>query len=165
MLATLTGTVVNIILDPVAIFLLHWGVRGAAIATIAGQVITAAISLWYLLRMKSVRLTRACFRPAARLCAQFLPLGFTSFLSQFSLVLSMGVMNNVMMKYGALSAFATWSEASGRMVADIPLAVQGIVMKYYQIVISVVVGMAAGCIPIVGYNFGARAPGRCRSIM
>ena len=164
MAATLAGAVANIILDPIAIFVLHWGVAGAAIATVVGQVITAVISLVYLTRMKSIRLTRSCFAPAWKLIRQFLPLGFTSFLSQFSLVLSMAVMNNAMMKYGAASAFATYSEGSGRMVADIPLAVQGIVMKYYQIVISVVVGMAAGCIPIVGFNFGAQEFSRCRAM-
>jgi Na+-driven multidrug efflux pump len=94
-----------------------------------------------------------------RLIIKFIPLGFTSFLSQFSLVLSMAVMNNMITKYGAVSAFA----ANG--TADIPLAVQGIVMKYFQIVISIVVGMAAGCIPIVGFNYGAGEFKRCRGMM
>lgn len=159
MVATLAGAVTNIILDPVAIFILKWGVTGAAIATVAGQVVTAAISLWYLFRMKAVKLSARSFPLKGRLIAKFLPLGFTSFLSQFSLVLSMAVMNNMITRYGAVSAFATGG------IADIPLAVQGIVMKYFQIVISIVVGMAAGCIPIVGFNYGAGQYSRCRAIM
>ena len=159
MAATLAGAAANVILDPVAIFLLDWGVAGAAIATVAGQVITAAISLACLLRMRSVRLSRGSFPPRGALMARFLPLGFTSFLSQFSLVVSMAVMNNMITKYGVFSAFAEGG------TADTPLAVQGIVMKFFQIVISVVVGMAAGCIPIVGFNFGARRYDRCRAVM
>ena len=159
MAATLAGAMVNIVLDPVAIFLLDWGVAGAAVATVAGQLVTAVISLACLFRMKAVRLSAGSFRLRGRLIAQFLPLGFTSFLSQFSLVLAMAAINHMITKYGALSAFALDGSA------DIPLAVQGIVMKYYQIVISIVVGMAAGCIPIVGFNYGARAYGRCRALM
>jgi putative MATE family efflux protein len=159
MVATVTGAVANIILDPIAIFVLKWGVMGAAIATVAGQVLTAVISLCYLFRMKTVKLSKDSFPLRAGLMRQFLPLGFTSFLSQFSLVLSMAVMNNMITKYGAVSAFAVDGNA------DIPLAVQGIVMKYFQIVISIVVGMAAGCIPIVGFNYGARHYDRCRTIM
>lgn len=165
MVVTLAGAIANVILDPVAIFILDWGVAGAAIATVAGQVLTAVISLVYLFHMKAIRLSRHSFALSGTLCAKFLPLGFTSFLSQFSLVLSMAVMNNMISKYGAVSAFATLNEQTGRMVADIPMAVQGIVMKYYQIVISIVVGMAAGCIPIVGYNYGASEFSRCRAIM
>ncbi len=159
MVATLAGAIANIILDPVAIFILDWGVAGAAIATVAGQVITAVISLVYLFKMKAVKLSKASFPLRGALMAKFIPLGFTSFLSQFSLVVSMAVMNNMITKYGVFSAFAEGG------TADTPLAVQGIVMKFFQIVISIVVGMAAGCIPIVGFNFGARRYDRCRAVM
>ena len=106
MAATLAGAATNIILDPVAIFLLDWGVTGAAIATVAGQVITAVISLVYLFRMRAVKLSKASFPLRGPLIAKFVPLGFTSFLSQFSLVVSMAVMNNMITKYGVFSAFA-----------------------------------------------------------
>ena len=154
MAATLAGAVANVILDPIAIFILGWGVKGAAIATVAGQILTAALSLGYLFHMKSVRLCRKSFRLGS-VTGQFLPLGFTSFLSQFSLVLAMAVINNMITQYGAKSIYG----------ADIAIAVQGIVMKFFQIVISIVVGMAAGCIPVVGYNFGASLYGRCRELM
>ncbi|MGM9521707.1 MAG: MATE family efflux transporter [Oscillospiraceae bacterium] len=159
MVATVAGAVVNVILDPIAIFVFDMGVTGAAIATVAGQIITAVISLIYLFKMKAVKLSKKSFVLKGRLIGKFIPLGFTSFLSQFSLVLAMAVINNMITKYGAVSKFTLDG------TADIPLAVQGIVMKFYQIVISIVVGMAAGCIPIVGFNYGAKAYERCRSIM
>jgi len=159
MAATVSGAVANVILDPIAIFVLDWGVMGAAVATVAGQVITAAISMAYLFHMRTVHLQKRSFLLHGRLIAQFLPLGFTSFLSQFSLVLSMAVINNMVTIYGAVSVFSTDGTAT------IPMAVQGIVMKFFQIVISVVVGMAAGCIPVVGFNYGAGRFDRCRRLM
>lgn len=159
MAATVAGAAANVVLDPIAIFVFHWGVEGAAIATVAGQVITALISLIYLFRMRTIRLTRDSFLVRWRLVVKFIPLGFTSFLSQFSLVLSMMTMNNMVARYGAVSAFTPDGTAT------IPVAVLGIVMKFYQIVISVVVGMAAGCIPVVGFNYGAMCYSRCRKMM
>ncbi|MCC8167731.1 MAG: MATE family efflux transporter [Clostridiales bacterium] len=159
MVATLAGAIANIILDPIAIFGLGWGVVGAAVATVAGQVITAVISVVYLTRMKRMKLTMSSYPLKWHLVKRFIPLGFTSFLSQFSLVLSMAAMNNMISKYGAVSIFAENGSA------DTPMAVVGIVMKFFQIMISIVVGMAAGCIPIVGFNYGAGKYDRCQSIM
>ncbi|MCC8067655.1 MAG: MATE family efflux transporter, partial [Clostridiales bacterium] len=159
MVATLAGAIANIILDPIAIFILKWDVMGAAVATVAGQVLTAVISLVYLCRMKQVSLSKTSFALRANLIRKFIPLGFTSFLSQFSLVLSMAVMNNMVAKYGALSIYGEGG------TGDTPMAVVGIVMKFFQIMISVVVGMAAGCIPIVGFNYGAKCFDRCQQIM
>ncbi|MCD8120154.1 MAG: MATE family efflux transporter [Lachnospiraceae bacterium] len=159
MVATLAGAIANMILDPIAIFGLGWGVQGAAIATVAGQVITAVISLVYVLHMKEVHLSKESFPLKGRLIRRFVPLGFTSFLSQFSLVLSMAVMNNMVTKYGVYSEFAE------NGTSDTPLAVLGIVMKFFQIMISIVVGMAAGCIPVVGFNYGAGRYDRCRGFM
>lgn len=154
MLSTLLGCVINIILDPIAIFVLHWGMRGAALATVAGQIVTAALGLYYLYHTKTFRLRRESFRLSGRILKAVLPLGISSFLTQISIVVIMGVMNNTLVHYGALSKYG----------ADIPLTVVGIVMKVFQIVISIVVGIAAGCQPIVGYNYGAGNNGRVRKI-
>lgn len=154
MLSTLLGCVINIILDPIAIFVLHWGMRGAALATVAGQIVTAALGLYYLYHTKTFRLRRESFRLSGRILKAVLPLGISSFLTQISIVVIMGVMNNTLVRYGALSKYG----------ADIPLTVVGIVMKVFQIVISIVVGIAAGCQPIVGYNYGAGNYGRVRKI-
>ncbi len=159
MLSTLAGAVLNLILDPLFIFPLHWGMTGAAAATVLGQVVTAALSVWYLLHMRHIRLRRGDFRPDRAVAGKILVLGLTSFLSQISLVASMAAVNNMIRKYGALDA--VFSQAQ---YAQIPMAVVGIVMKFFQIVISIVVGMAAGCIPIVGYNIGAGLKRRVKEL-
>ncbi|MBQ8936032.1 MAG: polysaccharide biosynthesis C-terminal domain-containing protein, partial [Oscillospiraceae bacterium] len=160
MISTLLGAVVNLILDPVFIYLFHWGMMGAAVATVLGQVVTAVLAIWYLCRMKAVRLEKGSFKLSASLMGKFLPLGICSFLSQISLVAAMAAINNMLQKYGALDAVFGQAE-----YAQIPMAVVGIVMKFFQIVISISVGMAAGCIPIVGYNVGAGRKDRTRSLL
>lgn len=159
MIATLAGCLANVVLDPLFIFVFRWGMMGAAVATVAGQVITAAFSLWYLLHMKAIHLEKRDLVPQLTLMRHFLALGITSFLSQISLVISMAVMQNVCMKYGALDPIFSQTE-----YAQIPLAVLGIVMKFFQIVISIAVGLAAGCIPIVGYNIGAGRKDRAHTL-
>ena len=159
MISTLAGAVFNIIFDPILIFGLRWGMMGAAVATVLGQVITAAMAVWYLCHMKAVRLNRHSFRPAMRLIRRFLPLGATSLLSQLSLVAAMAAINNMLRKYGALDPVFSQTE-----YAQIPMAVVGIVMKFFQIVISIAVGMAAGCIPVAGYNIGAGRKDRAKAL-
>ena len=94
-----------------------------------------------------------------RLLKRFLPLGLTSFLAQISLVISMAAVQNMCTKYGALDAIFGQPQ-----YAQIPLAILGIVMKFFQIAISIAVGMAAGCIPIVGYNIGAGRADRAKAV-
>ena len=159
MISTLLGALVNIILDPVFIFLFRWGMTGAAAATVIGQVATAVLAFWYLLHMKLVRPAGSDLRMERRIVGRTLMLGITSFLSQISLVAAMAAINNMIRKYGALDPVFGREE-----YAQIPMAVVGIVMKFFQIVISIVVGMAAGCIPIAGYNMGAGKKERVRSL-
>lgn len=159
MAATVSGAVVNIILDPLFIFGFKWGMMGAAVATVLGQVLTAALSIWYLCRMKAVKLQRSSFVLSGKLMGRFLPLGICSFLSQISIVASMAAVNNMLRKYGALDP--VFSQAQ---YAQIPMAVQGIIMKFFQIIISIAVGLAAGCIPIVGYNIGAGRNDRAKQL-
>ena len=150
MVSTLAGAVLNMILDPIFIFAFRWGMMGAAVATVAGQVVTAALAVWYLCRMKLVKPAKTDFIPEGSIMRRTLTLGLTSFLSQISLVAAMAAINNMIRKYGAMDAVF-----GQERYAQIPMAVVGIVMKFFQIVISVVVGIAAGCIPIVGFNMGA----------
>ena len=159
MASTLLGAVINIILDPVFIFCFRWEMMGAAVATVIGQVATAALSLWYLAHMKQVRPGREDFKPESRIVRETLVLGMTSFLSQISLVAAMAAINNMIRKYGALDPVFGVEE-----YAQIPMAVVGIVMKFFQIVISIVVGMAAGCIPVVGFNMGAGRRDRVKEL-
>ncbi len=159
MVSTLAGAGLNIVLDPVFIFVLRWGMTGAAVATVLGQAVTAGLSLLYLLRMRLIKPSLADLAPDRRVALRTLALGMTSFLSQISLVAAMAAINNMIRKYGALDP--VFGEAQ---YAQIPMAVVGIVMKFFQIVISVVVGMAAGCIPIAGYNMGAGKRGRVKKL-
>ena len=150
MVSTMAGAVINIILDPVFIFAFRWGMMGAAVATVLGQVFTALLALWYLAHMKTIKPHKEDWRLRSAVCGRTLALGMTSFLSQISLVASMMAVNNMLRKYGALDPVFGQEQ-----YAQIPMAVVGIVMKFFQIVISIVVGMAAGCIPVAGYNMGA----------
>lgn len=154
MISTVIGCIINVILDPIAIFVLGWGMQGAAIATIVGQIVSALLAVYYLFHTKSFRLKPSSFRLSARQLKKILPLGISSFLTQISIVVIMAVMNNVLVLYGAQSKYG----------ADIPLTVMGIVMKVFQIVISIVVGIAAGAQPVIGYNYGAGLNGRVKEI-
>lgn len=159
MISTLAGAFVNIILDPVFIFVCKWGMMGAAVATVLGQVLTAGLSIWYLCHMKAIHLEKCSFRIHGKLAGKYLPLGICSFLSQISLVAAMAAIQNMTLKYGTLDPIFGQTQ-----YAQIPMAVLGIVMKFFQIVISIAVGMAAGCIPIVGYNIGAKRNDRAASL-
>lgn len=159
MAATLAGAAVNIVLDPIFIFIFKWGMMGAAVATVLGQVLTAVLSIWYLCHMKAIKLGKSSFGIHGRLAAKYLPLGICSFLSQISLVAAMAAIQNMTLKYGAVDPIFGQTQ-----YAQIPMAVLGIVMKFFQIVISIAVGMAAGCIPIVGYNIGAGRKDRAGSL-
>lgn len=159
MIAILLGALTNIILDPIFIYPMKMGMAGAAIATVIGQFLTAVLSLWYLCRMKSLNLSKNCFGIFPKLMKKFLFLGFTSFIAQISLVISMAAVQNMCTKYGALDKIFGQAEYS-----QIPLAVLGIVMKFFQIAISVAIGFAAGCIPIVGYNIGAGRSDRAKKL-
>ena len=159
MISTLSGAIINIILDPIFIFCFKWGMMGAAVATVIGQVLTAVLAVWYLMNMKVIKPASGDYVLHRSICGRMLTLGITSFLSQISLVAAMAAINNMLRKYGALDAVFGQEQ-----YAQIPMAVVGIVMKFFQIVISIVVGMAAGCIPIVGYNMGAKKELRVREL-
>lgn len=159
MAATLAGAATNLVLDPILIYPLHMGMMGAAVATVLGQILTAGLSIWYLFHMKAVNLRKTSFGLFGGLMRRYLAMGITSFLSQIALVLSMAAFQNMCTKYGALDPIFGQPEYS-----QIPLAVMGIVMKFYQIAISIAIGMAAGCIPVVGYNIGAGRKDRAKKL-
>lgn len=159
MTATLVGAVTNLILDPIFIFGFKWGMMGAAIATVIGQIATAVLSVWYLIRAKIIKPKKTDFKLKSPIFGKVLSLGLCSFLAQISLVAAMMAINNMIQKYGAMDAIFGQEQ-----YAQIPMAVVGIVMKFFQIVISIVIGMAAGCIPIVGFNMGAKLSKRVKDL-
>jgi len=159
MISTLVGAAINIILDPIFIFGFKWGMMGAAIATVIGQIATAVLAVWYLFRAKIIKPTNIDFKLKGKIVGKTLSLGLCSFLAQISLVAAMAAINNMIRKYGAMDAIFGQEQ-----FAQIPMAVVGIVMKFFQIVISIVIGMAAGCIPIVGFNMGAKMHDRVKKL-
>ncbi|MGN0522579.1 MAG: MATE family efflux transporter [Eubacterium sp.] len=160
-MATLTiGALINVIFDPICIYVLHWGMMGAAVATIGGQIVSAVLAAVYLFKMKAVKLDRDSFHFRLSLMKNVLSLGAASFLSQISIVLSMAATINMCVKYGAKDSVFCQAE-----YAQIPTAVAGIVSKFFQIIISISAGLAAGCIPIAGYNIGAKRNDRVIGLM
>ncbi|MGN0452544.1 MAG: MATE family efflux transporter [Ruminococcus sp.] len=159
MISTLVGAVVNILLDPVFIFVFKWGMMGAAVATVIGQIATALLAVWYLCHAKIIKVGREDFIFKSTIIGRTLSLGLCSFLAQISLVAAMAAINNMIRKYGAMDVIFGQKQYS-----QIPMAVVGIVMKFFQIIISIVIGMAAGCIPVVGYNMGAKLIKRVKAL-
>lgn len=155
MMAMLTGAIINIIGDPVAIFALDMGIRGAAWATILGQLVSFLICAAYLRHPKTFRVGAGSFRPSMALLKPIMALGTSSLLTQLSIVIITVVNNILLVKYGAMSAYG----------ADIPLAAFVVIMKLFQIVLNVAIGIAAGAQPIVGYNYGAKNYGRVRELL
>lgn len=145
MMSMLLGAVINTILDPIFIFPLQMGVKGAAIATILGQMASFAVSAAYVSHFKSVKMKKSNLKLEWNVCRRVLGLGISSFITQVSITIVMGVTNNLLTRYGAQSVYG----------AEIPLTAMGIVMKVNQILISILVGIAAGSQPIIGYNYGA----------
>lgn len=144
MAGLLIGCITNIILDPVFIFVFHWGVKGAAWATIIGQFLNAVFYIGCMFSFQCVKLKKQHFIPNLRISGKILSLGMTSFITQVATVLVVAVMNNVLVKYGAESKYG----------ADIPLATLGITMKVSQLMTGISLGIATGVQPIYGYNYG-----------
>ncbi|WP_426742309.1 MATE family efflux transporter [Mediterraneibacter faecis] len=155
MVAMLTGAVINIIGDPVAIFALDMGIKGAAWATILGQFVSFLICAAYLRHPKTFRVGIGSFRPSMALLKPVMALGTSSLLTQLSIVIITVVNNILLVKYGIRSVYG----------ADIPLAAFVVIMKLFQIVLNVAIGIAAGAQPIVGYNYGAKNYGRVRELL
>ncbi len=137
----LVGAILNMILDPIAIFILHWEVKGAALATIIGQIVSFIFSVRYIKKFQSVDLDKESFKPKFKTMKKVMSLGVSSFITQVAITCVIIVMNNSLKIYGASSKYGS----------DIPISVLGIVMKMNQIVNSIVLGIAVGSQPIVRF--------------
>ena len=147
MAATLIGAITNIVLDPVFIFGLKLGIKGAAWAIIIGQVLTAIVSIFYFIKKtKTFKISLDSFKINFKVFKNVIKLGISTFITQMSIVIISLVCNIMLYTFGAKSKFG----------ADIPIAVMGICMKVFTIVINIIVGIILGAQPILGYNIGAR---------
>ena len=145
MMCNLAGAIVNTILDPLFIFVLDWGMAGAAWATVLGQFVSGMMVLCYIPRFKTLKLALSDFRLSKTFCLPIFALGLTSFFNQCAMMVVQVVLNNTMTHYGALSVYGS----------EIPLACSGIVAKVSMLFFSVVIGICQGMQPIVSFNFGA----------
>lgn len=152
MIATVAGAVTNIILDPIFIFVFNWGIQGAAWATITGQILTLVISIIYLTRTKTFRLKLESFKPQKEVLGNIAKLGVSTFITQLSIVIISMVCNKMLAIFGAQSEYG----------ANDPLAIIGICMKVFTIVLSIAMGIIIGAQPILGYNIGAGNNDRVR---
>lgn len=148
------GCVLNIILDPVAIFVLDWGMMGAAAATVFGQAVSGILSVIYLFHTKSFHLRKSNFIPDWKIIKSVIALGISSFFTQITIVVVTAILNNALVKYGALSKYG----------ADIPLTVIGIVMKIFSVVSGICIGLTIGIQPIASYNYGAGNTNRVKEL-
>lgn len=146
MLCTLTGAVVNTVLDALFMIVFHMGIRGAAWATVTGQVVSAVLVAVYLTRFRTVRLGRETLRPKAACWGNIAKLGMSPCINQFAMMAVQIVLNNVLTFYGKQSAYGS----------DIPLACAGIISKVGMMFFSIVIGISQGMQPIVSFNYGAQ---------
>jgi len=147
MAAMLISAVLNIILDPIFIFTLNMGIRGAALATVLSQAITSIYILFYFTSGKSLlRISLASLIPEWTILKETVSVGLSAFSRQVAGSVLAVVMNNSLVFYGG----------------DIAVAVYGIINRLLMVFIMPMFGVNQGFLPIVGYNYGAKKMRRAR---
>lgn len=152
MACMLSGAILNTILDPIFIFACGWGIKGAAWATVLGQIVSGVMVLFYFKKLSHMRFTRAMFLPRPARLKAILSLGMASCITQISLAVVQIAMNNILRIYGADSVYG----------ADIPIACAGVITKVNQVFMAICIGISQGSQPIFGFNYGAKAFERVR---
>ncbi|MBQ5316555.1 MAG: MATE family efflux transporter [Oscillospiraceae bacterium] len=152
MLCNLTGALINTVLDAVFVMGFEWGMKGAAIATVIGQIVSSCLVIIYLTRFKTVKLDISAFMPRMNVIGMIASIGMASFFNQIAMMIVQIVLNNSLTRYGALSSYGP----------SVPLACAGIIMKVNMIVFSVVIGLGQGTQPIESFNYGAKNYARVR---
>ncbi len=153
MILNLTGAVINTILDALFVLGFDWGMKGAAAATVIGQVVSAILVILYIRKFKTVKLTAKHFVPQLKVVSRVCAIGMASCFNQLAIAIVQVVLNNSLKHYGSLSVYGEKE----------PLAVAGIVMKVNMIVFSIVIGLAQGTQPIQSFNYGAKNYSRVKS--
>lgn len=145
MVCMLTGAVLNTILDPIFIFGFHWGIKGGAIATVIGQVVSGFLVVLYFVKFRKMNLRAALLRPKAVYLKNIIVLGMASCINQIAMAVVQIGMNNTLRHYGASSMYGS----------DIPLACAGVISKVVSVFMAICIGISQGCQPIWGFNCGA----------
>ena len=152
MTCMLAGAIVNTILDPIFIFAFQWGILGAALATVLGQIFSFSLAIRYLWHFKTIHFEKSNFNLDAKESLKTCSMGISSSSNQIAITLVQIILYNSLTYYGAQTIYGT----------DIPLAACGIVMKTNAIILAIVVGISQGAQPIIGFNYGAKQYTRVR---
>ena len=152
MACILTGALINTILDPTFIFVFHWGIKGAAWATVIGQAISGILVIIYFSRFRHLELEPKMLKPQAEFLRAIVSLGMAACVNQIAMAAVQITMNNTLRHYGAESMYGT----------DIPLACVGVISKVNMVFMSICIGTSQGCQPLWGFNYGAKNYGRVR---
>ncbi len=152
MVCVLTGAILNTFLDPLFIFGFHWGIKGAAWATVIGQIVSGLLAVIYFAKITRMELKRELFVPQGKYLKAIVSLGMASCINQIAMAVVQIAMNNTLRYYGASSVYGS----------DIPLACVGVVSKVNMVFLSICIGLSQGCQPIWGFNYGAGNYARVR---
>lgn len=152
MTCMLTGAILNTILDPLFIFGFHLGIKGAAWATVIGQVVSGFLVILYFCRFRKLQMTKEMMKPKGRYLKMIASLGVASCINQISMAAVQITMNNTLRYYGAASVYGT----------DIPLACVGVISKVNMVFMAICIGISQGCQPIWGFNYGAGSYARVK---
>lgn len=153
MTCMLTGAILNTILDPLFIFVFHWGIKGAALATVISQIISGIIVIYYFVKKRHMNLALEMLRPRGRYIKAIASLGMASCVNQIAIAIVQILMNNTLRHYGAESIYGS----------DIPLACAGVISKVNMVFMAICIGTSQGCQPIWGFNYGAKNYERVRA--
>ena len=152
MTCVLTGAVINTILDPLFIFGFGWGIKGAAWATVIGQVVSGILVIIYFGKFRKMYLEMSMLKPSSECLKAIISLGMASCINQIAMAIVQIVMNNILRYYGGLSVYGS----------DIPIACVGVISKVNQVFMAICIGISQGCQPIWGFNYGAKKYDRVR---
>lgn len=152
MTCVLTGAIVNTILDPLFIFGFGWGIKGAAWATVIGQVVSGILVVIYFGKFRKMYLEMSMLKPSSECLKVIISLGMASCINQIAMAIVQIVLNNILRYYGGLSVYGS----------DIPIACVGVISKVNQVFMAICIGISQGCQPIWGFNYGAKKYDRVR---
>ena len=152
MTCVLTGAIINTILDPLFIFWFGWGIKGAAWATVIGQVVSGILVVIYFGKFRKMYLEMSMLKPSSECLKAIISLGMASCINQIAMAIVQIVLNNILRYYGGLSVYGS----------DIPIACVGVISKVNQVFMAICIGISQGCQPIWGFNYGAKKYDRVR---
>ena len=152
MTCVLTGAIINTILDPLFIFGFGWGIKGAAWATVIGQVVSGILVIIYFGKFRKMYLEMSMLKPSSECLKALISLGMASCINQIAMAVVQIVLNNILRYYGGLSVYGS----------DIPIACVGVISKVNQVFMAICIGISQGCQPIWGFNYGAKKYDRVR---